>query len=179
MFSIKESFKYLFVSGILIIFLLNCSSREIKKNDRAPDLQALIIQKADDYLKNKKFNDAEGLLKNYIKKFPDSYYSDDAVYRLAYMKVIADQANPYYDYIAAIEEFNKFRKRFSKSDYLSACNNWLKILNLYQHALKQQTKQKPVKNTDLMVFKKEIEKLKKENRQLKKTLLELEKALER
>ncbi len=177
--------------GILLTLLFfsllsvtSCTSSLKNENNSRAALEKELVENADKLFADKKYRDGVRLLTNYLKKYPDSEYSDDAAYRLAYVCVIADKENSYYNYKNAELRFRKVIEKYPGTNYFSACKNWIKILNLYNTGIKDRARsgtkvsQKnnyPANKTLL----KENEVLKQENERLKKTLSELEEALQR
>ncbi len=164
-----------FVFIAIIYFLIACAAQNSTLKKMDTDQQASVITQADVLLKQGKYVKARQILNVFMEKYPASPYADDAAYRLAYMKTIADSANPFFDYAEAGKDFRIFCKQFPQSAYLSACNNWQKILNLYFESNKQIKRFK----TQLERQKKTIDRLTAENDELRRTLTDLEKALER
>jgi outer membrane protein assembly factor BamD (BamD/ComL family) len=161
-----------------------CTSSLKNENNKRTALEKELVGNADKLFKNKKYSDGVRLLTNYLKKYPDSQYSDDAAYRLAYVCVIADKENSYYNYKNAELRFRKVIEKYPETNYFSACKNWIKILNLYNSKVTDKTKiSSTVPGKDNYPGKKalinENKVLKQENERLKKTLSELEEALQR
>ena len=163
----------IFSSVIYFLFACAAQNSTVKKTDS--DQQAKVIKQADALLEQGKYVQARKILNGFWQKYPASSYADDAAYRLAYMKTIADSANPFFDYTEANKDFRHFSEQFPHSAYLSACNNWQKILNLYLEVSAQREGLKK----QLVKQQKIIGRLKKENEELHRTLTDLEKALER
>ena len=158
-----------------LLFFFSCAAPKAGVQNMDDDKQQQVIKRADALLEQAKYGEARRLLNAFWEKYPASPYADDAAYRLAYMKTIADSRNPFFDYAEANKDFRIFSEQFPRSAYLSACNNWQKILNLY---LELNAQAKGLKK-QLVRQQKTIERLKKENEELHRTLTDLEKALER
>ncbi len=159
----------------VLIFILGCAANKPTQESENGDRQQQVIERTDELLRQGKYVEAQRLLKAFRERFPESPYADDAAYRAAYIKTIPDSANLFFDYAQALRDFNVFSAQFPKSAYLSACNNWQKILNLY---LDLNTQTKRLKK-QLAQQQKTIDRLKAENEELQRTLTDLEKALER
>ena len=157
---------------LLIAVSCNPSQAIDKKNDAR---EKVIIEQFDALIKSGEYKRAEKILRTFRHKYTGSAYSDDAAYRAAYLHVISDENNPFFDYWQANQKFITFPKHFPKSDYVYACNTWLKILNLYFESL-ENSKDLKTKNQQL---KKQLDQLVKKNKQLSQTLRGLEDALQR
>ena len=164
-----------FVFTAVLYFLFACAAQNSTAKKMDSDQQAKVIKQADALLEQGKYVQARKILNSFWEKYPTSSYADDAAYRLAYMKTIADSTNPFFDYAEANKDFRHFSEQFPHSAYLSACNNWQKILNLYLELSAQTEGLKK----QLVKQQKTIGRLKKENEELHRTLTDLEKALER
>ncbi len=168
--------KIIYLISFLIIY--SCAAGK-KSTTESGNIGHKTIKKADEYLKNERYPDVQKLLSTFLNNYPNSEYADDAAYRLAYLHVVYNKNNPYYDYIQARKQFLKFRTDFPESLYLYACNNWLKVLNL---ALNNNVRHggnviRSDNNCDRL--KNEVNELKKENQQLREVLKDLESALDR
>ncbi len=168
----------------LLLYLISCSTIRKQDNSNTNDLERKLIEKADRHFTDRKYMEGVTLLQNYLERFSVSEYSDDAVYRLAYVCVIADESNKYYNYKNAEMKFAEVIEKYPESNYIYACKNWIKILNLYNSVTGIQIKRNKFKqeNKNYSVNDKLIKEnvvLKSENDRLKKTLSELEKALQR
>lgn len=158
----------------LVILTLGCNSNQVDIGSSQYQEQT-IIEQSDALVKSGEYKRAEKILKAFREKSTASAYSDDAAYRLAYLHVISDDNNPFFDYWQAKQKFTTFPKHFPKSDYVYACNSWLKILNLYFELLENSKNLK----TENQQLKKRFDQLVKENNQLSQTLRGLEDALQR
>ncbi len=179
MFLIKGQIRALIAVIFPFTVLIGCMPAQNANPAPKATLQEKVIHQADEMYKQGRYMDGQLILKRFNEKFPQSALTDDAAYRLAYLHVIADAQNPFYDYTAAKQAFERFQEKFPGSAYISACKNWLKILNL--HFAPEKKKNQPGMNiqVELERLHSEISKLKAENNQLRNTLTELEKALER
>ena len=167
----------------LSLYLISCSSLHEQNNKDTDHLEKKLIEKADYLFVEKKYDEGVNLLQNYLERYSTSEYSDDAAYRLAYVCVIDDKNNKYYNYKKAELRFAAVIEKYPESNYIYACKNWIKILNLYNSVVGIDAKKKISginKNhsvNDKII--RENNSLKNENERLKKTLSELEKALQR
>ncbi len=109
------------------------------------------------------------------EKWAATPLADDVAYRLAYLHVLADSANPYFNYRAASRAFEQCLKKFPHSAYRSACNNWLKILyftfDLQKRFQLQQSEQRALQKK-VRVLQRKIE-------TLQRTLKDLEQVIKR
>ena len=166
---------------MLAILFTACGVKQVsKKSQMTPAMsivkrQEKLIVTADKALKEKEYSKAFRYLQLLRKKFSASPYADDVAYRLAYIHVMADNANPYFDYNRALQAFRQFKKNYPKSIYGSACNNWLKILYLIFNFKQGQNKLQQ-KNKELRT---KILHLEAKNKELEKTLKDLEHAIRR
>ncbi|HID39734.1 MAG TPA: tetratricopeptide repeat protein [Calditrichaeota bacterium] len=158
-----------------LLFFFSCAAQKPVAQKMDEDKQQQVVKRADALLEQGKYVEARRLLNAFWEKYPVSPYADDAAYRLAYMKTINDSRNPFFDYAEALRDFRNFNGQFPHSAYLSACNNWQKILNLY---FDLNTQAKRLKK-QLAQQQKTIDRLNSENEELRRTLSDLEKALER
>ncbi len=181
MYLIKDSVKIGLSISILSIFLLKCTLLNQHKN---PDVHQEdgrgVVEHVDHLLKNRRYERAVKVMDAFRSQYPRHAHADDAAYRRAYICVIADSANPFLDYAEARARFEDFKSRFPQSRYHSACNNWLKILNLYFNAKRPILERKQQRNTEsIKALRKTISELEGENQKLRKTLSDLEQALQR
>ncbi|NOX90804.1 MAG: tetratricopeptide repeat protein [Calditrichaeota bacterium] len=161
---------------ISLILILGCRNPALTRHDGTQiDDEERIIRIADGLLKNGEYEKARQYLISFKNSFPKSVYIDDAAYRLAYLHVIADSANPYFDYDRALKSFREFKQIYPKSNYSSACNNWLNLLYLLNN-LKQQRADLEKRKDQLQ---KATKKLTEENRSLKSTLRDLDQVIKR
>jgi len=165
-----------FIFLLLAILMSSClSQQKMAKNETAPNSERKIVLAIDSLLKNQQFIKAEHYGRLFLNRYEHSPYVDDVVYRMAYLHVIADSKNPFFDYSQALKSFQLFLKKFPASQYAFACNNWLKVLYLTSQLQKQvetlQSDNRKLKN-ELKVSSAQIE-------QLKSTLRDLEKVIKR
>ncbi len=179
MFLIKGIIKHIWIFSICGLIFVNCSPVSRESSGRDQQLQAMLIEKADKLIAGKKYSEAESLLQKYLHKYPDEPYSDDAAFRIARLRVNSESENPFFNYQNARERFDDFKKKFPNSSYISACNDWLKILNLYNAGTKNIRYDDRIISSGNSDLEKQIAQLKTENEQLRKILSELEQALER
>ncbi len=175
------------LTALLSFYLLSvtaCTSSYRQSNNDTLAIEKELISSVDNLFAEKKYSDGVRLLESYLKKYPASPYSDDAAYRLAYVCVIADEGNSYFNYKNAEIKFRQVLEKYPATNYFSACKNWIKILNLYNSETadagdKTVGFQKQEEYREVSALLKENETLKRENERLKKTLSELEEALQR
>ena len=134
------------------------------------------------YLEKGGYEEANMIYTKFIVKYPDHPYVDDAAYRLAYMSVIADIKNPYFDYNNAVTLFEKFIENYPNSRYINACNNWINLLktvkinNDKSSVASTNNQSDSIKISQLKI---KLKRVQAENAKLKNTLDELQKAIER
>ena len=76
--------------------------------------------------------------------------------------------------------FQKFIESYQNSHYITACKNWISILDLNLQSLPEKTKQGYVAGPETDdLLRSEIEKLREENKKLRHDLEQLQQALER
>ncbi len=109
------------------------------------------------------------------KKWAATPLADDVAYRLAYLHVLADSANPYFNYRAAYRAFEQCLKKFPHSAYSSACNNWLKIL-YFTFDLKKRLQ---LQQSEQRTLRKKLRDLQSKNETLQRTLKDLEQVIKR
>ncbi len=170
--------KGLLLSGILgFALLLSCTVKSVNQSaDPVPiQKEEKALRLIDRLLQQGAYPKAHRYLLALQNADSLSPFADDVAYRLAYLHVIADSANPYFDYRQAWQAYRRFRKKYPKSIYSSACNNWLKILYLLFNSNRERDRwQKRVQ-----MQQKACERLRRENAELKKTLQDLEKVIQR
>lgn len=170
----------IFAALIFVTIFVSCGPRPSVKAPETPSVtsekrQKEIILAADKALKEKKYRTAFRYLNFLLNNDPHSSFADDAAYRLAYLHVVADSGNPYFDYAQALKAFKRFKKNYPQSIYSSACNNWLKILYLF-FDLKRESVQLRQKNQNMQ---KMLRRLKNRNTELERTLKDLEHVIKR
>lgn len=170
--------KGLLLSGILgFALLLSCTVKSVNKSADSVPIQKeeKALRLIDRLLQQGAYQKAHRYLLVLQSADSLSPFADDVAYRLAYLHVIADSANPYFNYRQAWQAFRRFRKKYPKSIYSSACNNWLKILYLLFNSKREQNQWQ--RKADIQ--QKECEHLRRENAELKKTLRDLEHVIQR
>lgn len=175
----NKSFSFIVLLGLLGIIASGCNQSSSKKDQ---SLEFEILQRANIYIENGDFENAGTIYEQFIEKFSTDPYVDDAAYRFAYLHVIADDRNPYFDYKKAELFFQKFIETYPNSRYIMACKNWLNLLESIAPAPVDPVIIKVKENADPVVvnrLKAEIKTLQIENARLKQTLDELQRAIER
>lgn len=169
---------FLFVVGFLF---RNCN-RNITYADKDNQIEQDYIQKGSAYIEKGEYDQAKDVYSQFIIKFPHHPYVDDAAYRLAYMCVIADEKNPYFDYKNAALLFQNFIENYPNSRYINACKNWLNLLKTmgidHQEPVISPIDQQQILN-EISRLRDELKRVKAENARLKNTLDDLQKAIER
>jgi len=174
------------LSNTLIILVLLTTVWACQPKSYQPDpsisVEAEILGRGNTYIDNGDYDQAYHLYSQFIEKFPRHPYVDDAAYRVAYLHVLADEANPYFNYQKATVLFQKFIENYPNSRYIIACQNWLFLLrqihsNTDLPAVSTFTPASADTGTDRL--KKELQLLQEENQRLKKSLEELQQAIER
>jgi outer membrane protein assembly factor BamD (BamD/ComL family) len=179
---IKLSKLSIYIGFLTIIILISgCSSSQSSRRFDEPYYRELsLFRRATDLLDDGQYAQANDLYSQFLHKYPKHPYSDDAAYRLAYMHVMADTTNPYLDYVRARTLFQKFIENYQNSHYITACKNWINLLDNCDKTSTTDSGNKniltPNVNAQLTV---EMEKLREENEKLRGDLEQLQKALER
>ena len=175
--------KLILLIGFLLLFvlILGCSHQNYSRQTDDPYYRELtLFRKAGELIDAGNYTQAHDLYRQFLKKYPKHPYTDDAAYRIAYLHVIADEANPYYDYQKARVLFQNFIENYQNSHYITACKNWISLLELSQDDSKITVKSMDTDTgqarAKLML---EIERLREENKKLRQDLEQLQKALER
>ena len=109
-------------------------------------------------------------------------YLDDAAYRLAYISIIADEKNPYFDYQKALLLFQNFIENYPNSRYINASQNWINLLLQVAKLREEHAVSKTgngMNSSEINRLKNELNRVQAENARLKNTLEELQKAIER
>ena len=139
-----------------------------------------LFRRATVLLDEGQYSQAGDLYTQFLEKYPKHPYSDDAAYRIAYLHVISDPENPYYDYQKARILFQKFIESYQNSHYITACKNWISVLDLNLQSVPGKTQRGYItqrKTDDMLAL--ENEKLRQENEKLRHDLEQLQQALER
>ncbi|MBN2424826.1 MAG: hypothetical protein JXR46_08280 [Calditrichaceae bacterium] len=165
----------------LLLILLVLSGCMTSKTGRIPEKEnddRTKIEKADLLLEKGQYRKAHKILTDLLADHPYSSYTDDAQYRLAYLHVVADDKNPYFNYRQARKHFMEFVSIFPKSKYVSPCNNWLKILNLALESEKKNASPRDGKN-ECKGLENKVKALSEENKKLREIIRDFESVLER
>ncbi|RLD12874.1 hypothetical protein DRI50_08350 [candidate division KSB1 bacterium] len=169
-----KRFSLLF-GGILLFVSCNASFSHKPSTNPDVDKEKQILKATDNLINQRHYGRAYRTLNLLLTKRPYSPYADDMEYRLAYLHVIADSLNPYFDYALALQAFSHFVKKYPRSQYKSACNNWLKILYLlFDFKQRCETKQKSIN-----VLQGKLQHLQQKNTELQNTLKDLERVIKR
>jgi tetratricopeptide (TPR) repeat protein len=150
--------------------------------DDKANLGTEIFEIGNAYVQDGKYQQAWEIYSRFILKFPTHTYVDDAAYRLAYIHVIADDKNPYYNYSEAFGLFENFIENYPNSRYIKACKNWMNVLtNLASRPLDPEVGVRKEESDSTLInqLKDELSSTKRENVKLRKTLKELQTAIER
>jgi outer membrane protein assembly factor BamD (BamD/ComL family) len=145
-----------------------------------PELE--IMTRGSEYIENGNFNDAKNLYTQFIARYPTHPYVDDAAYRLAYISVIADDRNPYFDYKNGLILFENFIENYPNSRYINACQNWVNLLSTVIKLNEEMLSSKAGNgdnSAEINRLKNELKRVRAENAKLQTTLEELQKAIER
>jgi len=170
----------IFLSGLIIV-IGDCMPNGDRSGRQEPYyLELSLFRQATERLEQGDYQQAYAIYRKFLEKYPKHPYSDDAAYRMAYMHIIAQEDNPYFNYGKAKEHFKNFIELYPNSHYIRACNNWLTVLNYISEKSDReadgaiQANLRPDQHVQA-----ELDRLREENRQLKKSLKELQEAIER
>jgi outer membrane protein assembly factor BamD (BamD/ComL family) len=167
---------------LILTFITWACHQHIAEDKSESEIELEIMQSASDYLDKGKYDQAHSIYEQFVNKYPSHPYVDDAAYRLAYISVIADDKNPYYDYKKAHMLFQNFIENYPNSRYINACHNWLNLLNTFMKMREEQSASKAgngSKTNEINRLRNELKRIRAENSNLKKTLEDLQKAIER
>ena len=151
-------------------------------HDDKENFETEIFELGNAYIKDGNYKQAREIYSRFIMKFPNHTYVDDAAYRLAYIRVIADDKNPYFDYNKAFGLFENFIENYPNSRYIKACKNWMNVLtNLASGTSDPEVGATKEESDSTLInqLKDELSSTKRENAKLRKTLKELQTAIER
>jgi tetratricopeptide (TPR) repeat protein len=151
-------------------------------HDEKENLETEIFELGNVYIMDGNYKQAWEIYSRFIMKFPTHAYVDDAAYRLAYIHVIVDDMNPYFDYLKASGLFKNFIENYPNSRYINACQNWINLLNSVKYIRDEQKANKAgmgANSVEIKRLKNELKRVRAENTRLKNTLEELQKAIER
>jgi len=184
--SILNRFNPVGVFCLLLLFVIsllftNCNKKTVNGNAEN-EIELEIIKKGSALLKKGEYDQAKNVFSQFIVKFPYHPYVDDAAYRLAYMCVIADEINPYFDYKNAAILFQNFIENYPNSRYIVACNNWLNLLKTVGLDHEEPTVSYINRQQILLEIsqlKNELKRVRADNARLRNTLDDLQKAIER
>jgi tetratricopeptide (TPR) repeat protein len=161
------------------ILWMGCSNAT---HDDKENLETEIFELGNAYIKDGNYKQAWEIYSRFIMKFPTHAYVDDAAYRLAYIHVIVDDMNPYFDYHKAVGLFKNFIENYPNSRYIKACKNWLNVLtNPASRPLDPEIGTTKEESDPALInqLKDDLSSTKRENAKLRKTLKELQTAIER
>ena len=174
----KSRLFFVFLFG----FICFSCARISPDNTDNSDMERQIIENGNTCIENGNYQRAKEIYYQFIIKYPDHPYIDDAEYRLAYIAVIADDKNPYFNYDNAEILFQNFIENYPNSHYIIACNNWLKLLSKVSEKSRAEESVASEDDTlskEINQLKNQLSALQRENTQLKKTLEDLQRAIER
>jgi len=178
---VVTSKKVLFLLFLIVTLFSNCHKNSTH-DDYENDIELDIMERGSAYLEKGEYDEANIVYSQFMVKFPDHPYVDDAAYRLAYMCVIADIKNSYFNYQNAEILFHKFIENYPNSRYINACNNWinlLKSISLNRKKSSDSSSGERSNSNEINQLKIELQRVQAENIKLKNTLDELQKAIER
>jgi len=161
---------------ITLLIFIGCNDRQtVQRHTEQEDPLAGVFSHASNLIEQRAYTKAARLYQQFLERYPEHTYTDDAAYRLAYLHVTADPANPLLDYKKARFLFQNFIETYKNSRYINACKNWLAVL---QPGIGKNT---PVtqETADIVQLKQQISDLISENQKLRATLAELQQAIER
>ena len=173
---INETNKSLCLLVLSFLIISGCAGREtLHKPGDLQDPAKQMFAAAAGLVENGEFERAAEIYSRFLEQYPAHAYADDAAYRLAYLRGTADPDNPLLDYEKARMLFQKFIETYQNSRYISACTNWLAVLQ------SRPGKQTPSsqESRDMVQLRQQISDLEAENQKLKTTLAELQQAIER
>lgn len=164
----------------IIILISGCSHGNIGRAQQEPYYRELsLFRQATELLENEKYSQARKLYTLFLDKYPKHPYADDAAYRIAYLHVIVSEENPYFSYDSARVVFQNFIENYQNSHYISACRNWLNVINSRPgpdgKALQKTRTENAVTDANRD---EELQKLREENARLKQNLEQLQQAIE-
>jgi outer membrane protein assembly factor BamD (BamD/ComL family) len=167
-----------FFSGFLLIACNNQKSHDLAESD----IELKIMERGSAFLGKGEYDQAKNVYSQFILKYPEHPYVDDAAYRLAYISVIADDKNPYFDYKNGQILFKNFIENYPNSRYITACQNWVNLLNTVMRLSEEQSAARigeGSNSTEINRLRNELKRVQAENARLNKTLEELQRAIER
>ncbi len=162
---------------LLLLLIAGCSSRTTVKQEtdsEAGNLQA-VFSHAARLVNSGAYQEAARIYRQFTKRYPEHVLADDAAYRYAYLHVTVDPANTLCDYDSAQVLFQNFIETYQNSRYISACKNWLAVLESRIGHIGPTVPEEGI----VMQLKQQISDLKSENQKLRTTLAELQQAIER
>ncbi len=173
---IREENKAIILLVIMLLFYMGCARQHtVQKSVESNDQLERVFSHATNLIDKGNYTEAARIYQNFLQRYPAHDYADDAAYRLAYLHIMADPANPLCDYKKAYSLFQNFIETYKNSRYINACKNWLAVL---QPRIRQQD---PVTldTAEIMQLRQQISEIQSENQKLKTTLAELQQAIER
>jgi outer membrane protein assembly factor BamD (BamD/ComL family) len=162
-------------------FLSACQRNNLHEKAES-EIELELMKKASNNLENKNYDQAYVIYSQFVINYPTHPYVDDAAYRLAYLSVIADKENPFFNYKNGLSLFQNFIENYPNSRYINACQNWVNLLNTIIELSKNQSVSavgKGINSSEINRLKNELKRLRAENAELKNTLDELQEAIER
>ena len=183
MFSVKPS--ALIIVGLPICLVLKVFNFQGCANESSVPAENQVLElftSATIHVEQGRYEQAALIYSAFIEGHPGHPYVDDAAYRLAYLRVIADKKNPYFNYQQALLFFENFIETYPNSRYINACTNWLHVLNKINPAQAEPVSVSVTENEQpaaKMHIQKQLSLLEEENQRLLKKLGELQDAIER
>lgn len=166
----------------LVLALLSFPGCSDEPSVPPPDAALEIFSRATIHVEQGRYEQAALIYSTFIESHTGHPYLDDAAYRLAYLRVIADKKNPYFNYQKAVLFFENFIETYPNSRYINACTNWLHVLNKIIPAQAEPVNvsvtdnEQPAANKQLQ---KQLSLLEEENKRLLNKIRELQDAIER
>jgi len=174
----------LYILFLILFFGFSFSSCNKQSSDQMPEteVELEVMIRGSAYLEDGNYEQANSVYSQFVIKYPAHPYVDDAVYRMAYISVIADDKNPYYDYKKALILFKNFIENYPNSRYINACQNWVNLLNTVNKLNEEKSTSKVgtgINSAEINHLKNELKRVQADNARLQNTLEELQKAIER
>jgi outer membrane protein assembly factor BamD (BamD/ComL family) len=167
---------------IFLGFLLSDCNKQTSYEKPETEVELDLMKSGSAYLENGNFTQAQELYLQFVENYPTHPYVDDAAYRLAYISVISDDKNPYYNYEKGLILFENFIENYPNSRYIIACQNWVNLLDTVVKLNEKKSTSKVAtgeNSSEINRLKRELKRVQAENAKLQNTLEELQKAIER
>ena len=127
MFLIREAHRVMIIV-CPVIFFMGCINRADVNEKQQAD-ERIVFEHAQQYIEQEAFDKAYKLYNYFVQRYPNHPLADDAAYRLCYIHVFDSDKNNYFNYADALKQFQKFIETYKNSRYISACKNWIAVLN--------------------------------------------------